>query len=68
MKLRNDILTSPIEVNLQSTDVADEEQRFFLPDEEDESEQEDFARNALSKQRAIDDQKCLKWLKNCQPK
>ena len=46
LKLRDDILTSPIEVNLQSSDVADEEQLFFLPDEEDESEQEIFARKA----------------------
>ena len=55
LKLRDDILTSPIEVNLQSTDVADEEQLFFLPDEEEESEQEIVARKAHSKQRAIDD-------------
>ena len=55
LKLRDDILTSPIEVNLQSSDVADEEQLFFLPDEEDESEQEIFARKALSKRRAIDE-------------
>ena len=55
LKLRDDILTSPIEVNLQSSDVADEEQLFFLPDEEEESEQEIFARKALSKQRAIDE-------------
>ena len=54
-KLRDDIITAPIEVNLQSTDVADEEQLFFLPDEEEESEQKIFARKALSKQRAIDD-------------
>ena len=54
LKLRDDILTSPIEVNLQSSDVADEEQLFFLPDEKDESEQEIFARKALSKRRAID--------------
>ena len=39
-KLRDDILTLPIEVNLQSSDVADEEQLFFVPDEEKESEQE----------------------------
>ena len=32
LKLRDDILTSPIEVNVQSSDVADEEQLFFLPD------------------------------------
>ena len=40
LKLRDDILASPIEVNLQSSDVADEEQLFILPDEEEESEQE----------------------------
>ena len=51
LKLRDDILTSPIEVNLQSSDVADEEQLFFLPDEEEESEQELVARKTLSKQR-----------------
>ena len=55
IKLRDDILTSPIEVNLQSSDVADEEQLFFLPDEKDESEQEIFARKALSKRRALDE-------------
>ena len=54
LKLRDDILTAPIEVNLQTTDVAHEEQLFFLPDEEEESEQEISARKALSKQRAID--------------
>ena len=52
LKLRDDILTSPIEVNLHSSEVADEEQLFFLPDEEEESEQEIFANKALSKQRA----------------
>ena len=55
LKLQDDILTSPIEVNLQSSDVADEEQLFFLPDEEDESKQEISARKALSKRRAIDE-------------
>ena len=55
LKLRDDIITAPIEVNLQSTDVADEEQLFFLPDEEEETEQETFARKALSKQRAVDE-------------
>ena len=54
-KLRDDILTSPVEVNLHSSDVADEEQLFFLPDDEEESEQEIFARKALSQQRAINE-------------
>ena len=43
LKLREDILTSPIEVNLHSTDVAFEENIFFLPAEEEESEHEIFA-------------------------
>ena len=38
LKLTDDILTSPIEVTLQSSDIADEEQLFFLQDEEEESE------------------------------
>ena len=33
LKMRNDITIEPIQVNLQSTDVADEEQLFFLPEE-----------------------------------
>ena len=53
LKLRDDIITAPIEVNLQSTDVADEEQLYFLPDEEEDSEQEIFARKTLRKQRPI---------------
>ena len=56
LKLRDDILTSPIEVNLQSSDVADEEQLFFLPNEEEEYEQEIFARKAQSQQRAQEEQ------------
>ena len=55
LKLRDDILTSTKEVNLQATHVAEEEQFFFLTDEEDEPEQVIFARKALSKQRATDD-------------
>ena len=51
-KLRDDILPSPTEVNLQSSDVADEQQLFFLPNQEKESEQESFDRKALRRQRA----------------
>ena len=32
LKIRDDITICPIQVNLQSIDVADEEQLFFLPD------------------------------------
>ena len=52
LKIRDDILTSPIDVNRQSSDVADEEQLFFLPDEKEESEQEIFARKQLNRSRA----------------
>ena len=54
MKLRDDILTSPIEISLQSTDVADGEQLFFLPDEEKKSAQESFVKKPPSKQRTTD--------------
>ena len=40
LKIREDITIRPIQVNLQSTDVADEEQLFFLPDETIETEEE----------------------------
>ena len=33
LKIRDDITIKPIQVNLQSTDVADEEQVFSLLDE-----------------------------------
>ena len=35
LKLRDDILTSPIDVNLQPSDAEGEEQLFFLPNEEE---------------------------------
>ena len=40
LKTRNDITIRPIQVNLQYTDVADEEQLLFLPDETIETEGE----------------------------
>ena len=44
LKLWDAIVTSQIEVNLQSSDVADKGQLFFLPNEEEDSEQEIFAK------------------------
>ena len=38
--IRNDIKIRPIQVNLQSTGVADEEQLYFLPEETIETEEE----------------------------
>ena len=55
LKLRDDILTSPIEFNLKSTDVTDEEHLCFLLDEEEESKQKLFAMKTHSKQHAIDE-------------
>ena len=40
LKIREDITIRPIQVNLQSTDIADEEQLFFHPDETIETEKE----------------------------
>ena len=40
LKLRDDITIRPTQINLQSTDVADEEQLFFLPDETLQIEEE----------------------------
>ena len=40
LKIKDDITIRPIQVNLQSKDVADEEQLFFLPDETIETEEE----------------------------
>ena len=40
LKIREDITFSPIQVNLQSTDVADEKIVFFLPEETTEIEEE----------------------------
>ena len=59
LKLRDDILTSPIEVNLQTTDVADEGKHFFLSDPTKEKNRNKqfliFAQEAHSKQRAINE-------------
>ena len=55
LKLCDDILTSPIDVNLQLSDVVDKEQLFFLTDGEEESKQDVFARKTLSDWRAIDE-------------
>ena len=39
LKIRNDIMIRPIQVNLQSTDVAAEKQPSFLPEETIETEE-----------------------------
>ena len=55
LKIRDDITIRPIQANLQSTDVADEEQLFFLPDETIETEEEILLRKEQAKQNAHDE-------------
>ena len=55
LKIRNDITIRPIQVNLQSTDVADEEQLFFLPDEIIETEEEILLQEEQARQTARDE-------------
>ena len=55
LTIREDIRTTPIQINMQSTDVADDEQQFFLPDERLETEEEILQRKMSAKQRAHTD-------------
>ena len=55
LKIRNDITIRPTQVNLQSTDVADEEQLFFLPDETIETEEEILLQKDQARQAARDE-------------
>ena len=52
MELRDDITIRPIQINLQSTDVADEEQLFFLPDETLQTEEEILLQKEQARQNA----------------
>ena len=56
LKIREDITVRPIQVNLQSTDVADEEQLFFLPDETIETEEEILLQKEQARQNARDEE------------
>ena len=55
LKIRDDITIRPIQANLQSTDVADEEQLFFLLDETIETEEEILLRKEQARQNAHDE-------------
>ena len=55
LKIRNDITIRPIQVNLQSTDVADEKQFFFLPDETIETEEDILLQKEQARQTAPDE-------------
>ena len=56
LKIREDITIRPIQVNLQSTDVADEEQLFFLSDETIETEEEILLQKEQARQNARDEE------------
>ena len=56
LKIREDITIRPIQVNLQSTDVADEEQLFFIPDETIETEEEILLQKEQTRQYARDEE------------
>ena len=56
LKIRDDITIRPIQVNLQSTDVADEEQFFFLPDETRETEEDILLQKEKARQNARDEE------------
>ena len=56
LKVREDITFRPIQVNLQSTDVADEEQLFFLPEETIETEEEVILQKKQARQNAPDEE------------
>ena len=52
LTIREDVRTTPIQINMQSTDVADDEQQFFFPDEQLETEEEILQRKQTAKQQA----------------
>ena len=52
LTIREDIQTLPIQINRQSTNVAEEEQQFFLPDETKETDEEVLSRKQRAKDRA----------------
>ena len=56
LKIREDITIRPIQMNLQSTDVADEEQLFFLPDETIKTEEEILLQKEQARQNARDEE------------
>ena len=54
LKIKDDVTIRPIQVNLQSTDVADEEQFFFIPEETIETEEEILLQKEQARQNARD--------------
>ena len=62
LKIRENIQTTPIEVSMSSSDVADEEQIFFTQaDDQDETEEKILQRKEQSQKKAAE------WVMNLEP-
>ena len=55
LTIRDDIRTTPIQVNIQSSDVAEEEQFFFMPDDDTETEEQIWERKLRARKKIADD-------------
>ena len=51
LTIRDDITTTPIQVNIQSSDVAEEEQFFFMPDDDTETEEQIWERKLRARKK-----------------
>ena len=51
LTIRDDIRTTPIQVNIQSSDVAEEEQFFFMPDDDTETEEQIWERKLRARKK-----------------
>ena len=51
LTIRDDITTTPIQVNIQSSDVAEEEQFFFTPDDDTETEEQIWERKLRARKK-----------------
>ena len=52
LTIREDIQTHPIQIKMQSTNVAEEEKQFFSPDETIETDEKTLTRKKRAKERA----------------
>ena len=55
LTIRDDIRTTPIQVNIQSSDVAEEEQFFYMPDDDTETEEQVWERKLRARKKINDD-------------
>ena len=55
LTIRDDIRTTPIQVNIQSSDVAEEEQFFFMPDDDTETEEQIWERKLRARKKITED-------------